>query len=444
MRPLDPGDPRRVEGYRVLARLGSGGMGVVYFARTAGGRAVALKMVHPELADDPEFRVRFRREATIARSVGGGFTAPVVEAGTEAAIPWLATEFVPAVSVAEAVGEFGPLPVESVWTLAAGTAEALVSLHAAGVVHRDLKPANVLMAADGPRVIDFGIARALEGTTLSHTGARAAGSPGFMSPEQVAGGPVGPPSDVFSLGTTLAYACTGSEPFGDGPWHAIMFRVQRERPRLDAIADPGLRELVAACTERDPSRRPTAAALAARLVPRADGLWPPPLIAAEIVRREREAENPPVPGSPGAVRSRGPRVVLAVGAAAAIGVPVALWSMSGEEKPVAPPSPTAAPSTPSPRVTSRTFEFYVSGTARLPTLTYSVDGRSVTLKNVRLPWRVSVPAPPEPRVSAWKIDYRHTRGSVSWRLLVDGFETATGGNFAAGPAGGRGGTNGRN
>ncbi|WP_207936644.1 serine/threonine-protein kinase, partial [Actinomadura sp. KC216] len=308
MRPLEPDDPREVETggrrYRVLARIGSGGMGVVYLGRSAAGRAVAIKMVHPEFAADDEFRDRFQREAAVARRVGGGFTAAVIDADPGAELPWLVTEYLPSVSVRDAVRSSGPLAVDAVWELAAGIAEALVSIHEAGVVHRDLSPANVLLTADGPRVIDFGIARAIEASSVSRPGTRA-GAAGFMSPEQAAGEPIGASSDVFSLGSTLAFAATGREPFGDGVWHVKLRRVQSEAPRLDGIGDPELRALIETCMERDAARRPTAADLAERLARRrteraagpgeGSAASLPPAVAAEIARRRTAAENPPVP-----------------------------------------------------------------------------------------------------------------------------------------------------
>ncbi|WP_201776464.1 serine/threonine-protein kinase, partial [Streptacidiphilus carbonis] len=263
MQALESDDPPQLGGYRLLARLGAGGMGRVYLARSRGGRRVALKVIRPELADDPDFRARFAREVASARAVGGAFTVSVLDADPQAATPWLATEYVSGPSLSAAVREHGPLPLDSVRALAAGLAEALAAIHAAGVVHRDLKPSNVLLAADGPRVIDFGISRAAETTELTRTG-MVVGSPGFMSPEQIEGSPVTPATDVFSLGAVLAYAATGAGPFGEGATPALLYRVVHSEPRLDGVPEQ-LRGLVAACLSKDAAVRPTPDGLLDRL-----------------------------------------------------------------------------------------------------------------------------------------------------------------------------------
>ncbi|MFE5036442.1 serine/threonine-protein kinase [Streptomyces sp. NPDC056683] len=209
MAALEPGDPRSVGEYQLLRRLGAGGMGRVFLGRSPGGRPVAVKVVRAELvAGQPEFRSRFRREVEAARKVSGAFTAPVVDADPDASLPWLVTSYIAGPSLQDAVAERGPLPATTVLDLAAGLAEALTSIHAAQLVHRDLKPSNVLLAEDGPRVIDFGIARSVESATITQAGLMV-GSPGFMSPEQVAGSEVTGASDVFSLG---AVRCWRSRP----------------------------------------------------------------------------------------------------------------------------------------------------------------------------------------------------------------------------------------
>ncbi|MEU8709916.1 tetratricopeptide repeat protein [Streptomyces sp. NPDC048565] len=270
MEPLVAGDPTRVGDFVLHARLGAGGMGEVFLGRSPGGRAVAVKVVHPHLARQAEFRRRFRQEVAAARAVGGAFTAPVVAAGSEDDAPWIATVYVPGPPLAEAVAKAGPLPDSSVWPLAAGLAEALAAIHAERLLHRDLKPSNVLLAADGPRVIDFGIARAMDATALTGTGA-VIGTPGFMSPEQAEGGQVGPPSDVFSLGAVLAFAATGSEPFGQGPPLAVLHRVVTSEPRLGALRGP-VRPLITACLAKNPADRPTTAQLLERITSH----WSPP------------------------------------------------------------------------------------------------------------------------------------------------------------------------
>ena len=258
---LLPTDPEWVGPYRLLGRLGAGGMGEVYLARSPGGRLVAVKVIRPELAADRGFRARFAREAAAARTVSGIFTAPVVDADTEASRPWLATAYVPGPSLAEAVAQRGPLPPGVVLTLGAGLAEGLQAIHAAGLVHRDLKPSNVLLADDGPRVIDFGIARAADGSGLTQTG-MILGSPGFLSPEQAEGRAVGPPSDVFSLGSVLNFAASGEGPFGAGSVASLVYRVVNGEPNLSGVPEQ-LRPLIQRCLAKDPASRPTAGELLA-------------------------------------------------------------------------------------------------------------------------------------------------------------------------------------
>jgi serine/threonine protein kinase len=260
-RELAPSDPELIGPYRLRGRLGAGGMGRVYLGLSPGGRAVAVKVIRAELATDPEFRARFQREVEVARQVSGLYTAPVLDADTDGPEPWLATAYVPGPSLADVVTEHGPLPAASVLTLAAGLAEGLSAIHAAGVVHRDLKPANVLLADDGPRVIDFGISRAAEASSLTHTGL-VVGSPGFMSPEQAEGRGTGPASDIFSLGAVLTFAATGRGPFGAGSTPAQMYRVVHDSPQLDLVPT-GIRPLIARCLAKDPAERPTAADLLA-------------------------------------------------------------------------------------------------------------------------------------------------------------------------------------
>jgi serine/threonine protein kinase len=260
---LRAGDPQSMGPYRLLGRLGAGGMGQVFLGRSAGGRLVAVKVIRPELAGEPGFRARFAREVAAARTVCGLFTAPVADADVQGPVPWLATAYVAGPSLADAVDAQGPLPVASVLTLAAGLAEGLEAIHAAGLVHRDLKPSNVLLAEDGPRVIDFGISRAAEASVLTQTGT-VMGSPGFMSPEQAQGREVGPPSDVFSLGAVLTFAATGQGPFGTGATPALIYRVVHQQPDTAGLPRP-IRPLVERCLAKDPGQRPATTDLLAAL-----------------------------------------------------------------------------------------------------------------------------------------------------------------------------------
>ncbi len=255
MQPLGLDDPRRIGDYRLLGVLGAGGMGRVYLGRSAGGRTVAVKVIRPDLVADPEFRTRFQREVAAARRVGSSCTAPVLDADVAANPPWLATGYVAGLALSDAVERFGPLGEHSLLVLAHGLAEALIAVHAAGVVHRDLKPSNVLLALDGPKVIDFGIARAMDDTSLTTTG-KVIGSPAFMSPEQVTGEPIGPAGDMFALGGVLAYAAAGQGPFGTGDTVQLLWRVVYEEPRIEAVP-PRLRPVVAACLAKNPADRPT-------------------------------------------------------------------------------------------------------------------------------------------------------------------------------------------
>ncbi|MFF3612677.1 protein kinase [Streptomyces sp. NPDC002580] len=306
MEKLWAGDPQQIGAYRLLARLGAGGMGHVYLARSDRGRTVAVKLVREELAEQEEFRARFRQEVQAARRVGGLWTAPVLDADTEAGIPWVATGYVAGPSLQAVVGrDHGALPERSVRILAAGLAHALQDIHSAGLIHRDLKPSNVLVTIDGPRVIDFGIARALETVTdggLTHTGALV-GSPGFMAPEQVRGDRVTPACDVFCLGSILSYAATGALPFGaaNSGVHAMMFRIVQEEPDLTGVPE-GLADLVRDCLRKDADARPSLDEILERTGAGetvADGRtldpWLPSALVAQLGRhavRLLDTENP--------------------------------------------------------------------------------------------------------------------------------------------------------
>ncbi|MFF6907079.1 serine/threonine-protein kinase [Streptomyces sp. NPDC012389] len=293
IRPLVAGDPERIGPYPFLGRLGAGGgMGRVYLARSAGGRTVAVKVVHEEHISIGEFRARFRREIEAARRVGGRYTAPVLDADH----PWVATGYAPGPSLEQAVRGHGPLPAESVHALAEGLLRALRGIHAAGIVHRDLKPSNVLLTVDGPRVIDFGIARALQVSVeslLTSTG-MVIGSPGFMAPEQIFGEETGTGADVFALGCVLVYAATGQLPFGNGAsnQHAVMYRIVESAPDLTRVGDARLRELIGRCPTKKAAERPGVDALLADAgtseSPGATlrgGAWLPPQLLARLARQ---------------------------------------------------------------------------------------------------------------------------------------------------------------
>ncbi|GHC70949.1 serine/threonine-protein kinase [Streptomyces flavofungini] len=266
MHPLEADEPAVIGPYRLLGRLGSGGMGRVYLGRSTGGRTVAVKIVHPHFALDEEFRARFRREVDAARRVGGDWTAPVLEADPEASVPWVATAYAAGPSLTEAVRDGGALPEHSVRVLGAGLAEALAHVHGLGLVHRDVKPSNVLLTMDGPRLIDFGIARATDGTaSLTSTGV-SIGSPGYMSPEQILGKGVTGAADVFSLGAVLVYAATAGTPFPGDSSAALLYKVVHAEPELGSLTGD-FHDLVAACLAKDPADRPAPAALARHLAP---------------------------------------------------------------------------------------------------------------------------------------------------------------------------------
>jgi serine/threonine protein kinase len=302
--PLTSDDPRQLGSYQVRARLGTGGMGQVYLAITPAGRRVALKMVRAEFGDDEQFRARFRQEVAAAQRVHGLFTAQVLDADPDAPQPWLATSYVPGLSLRQAVTEFGPLPEDTVVLLMAGIAEALQAIHAAGIVHRDLKPANVILAADGPRVIDFGIAQAAAAPALTGSGSRV-GSPRFMAPEQARGQPATAAVDVFALGSLATYASTGHPPFGTDHPLAVLGRVLHDPPSLDGCP-PDLRDLIERCLAKDPAQRPppgdiidTCRAMAGGGLSFERPWLPVPVYAATATAATPEVTRPgPDPGPP--------------------------------------------------------------------------------------------------------------------------------------------------
>ncbi|MFJ9626365.1 PQQ-binding-like beta-propeller repeat protein [Streptomyces sp. NPDC101175] len=294
MKPLRPEDPQQLGPYRLVARLGTGGMGRVYLATSAAGRTVAVKVIRPEMAEDKKFRTRFRREVAAAAAVGGTYTAHVLDAAPDAETPWLATTYIPGPTLAEAVADHGPLPVETVLALGAGIAEALISVHAAGLVHRDLKPSNVLLAADGPRVIDFGIVRARDGYELTGSGTLF-GSLEYMCPEQATGERMGPEGDMFCLGSVLAFAASGRPPFSGGASAAVLYQVVHGSPDLGAVPEP-LDKIISLCLAKDPALRIDPHRLSAACAPGGaeqvltEGWLPAPVTAAIADHRAAAAD----------------------------------------------------------------------------------------------------------------------------------------------------------
>ncbi|MCX4486260.1 serine/threonine protein kinase [Streptomyces anulatus] len=367
MDKLGSDDPHRIGAYRLLGRLGEGGMGQVFLARSDRGRTVALKLVRRELAEQPEFRARFRQEVRAAHRVGGAWTAPVLDSDTEAPVPWVATGYVAGPSLQRIVsgrpgapvtdsGAYGPLPLRSVRFLGSGLAHALQHIHGAGLIHRDLKPSNVLMTIDGPRVIDFGIARALESVPdgdLTRTGALV-GSPGFMAPEQVRGERVTTACDVFCLGSVLAYAASGRLPFGtteSGGVHALMFRIAQEDPDLTGVPED-LAGVVRDCLAKDPAARPGTGEILARLgEAEADEPWLPGTLLAQLGRHAvglLDAEDPEDPRGPGA--PHGPPYAQHPQAAHTPEAPRhPRAARTGPESPESPILPPAAPIPPGPQ-----------------------------------------------------------------------------------------------
>ncbi|WP_052434753.1 MDR family MFS transporter [Streptacidiphilus melanogenes] len=306
MDELIAGDPPFIGPYRLIARLGAGGMGLVYLGRSEHGRTVAVKVVQAEYAGHPEFRRRFAREVSAARQVGGSWTATVLDGDPEAPVPWVATQYIPGPDLHTVVSkDFGPLPETSVRTLANRLALALQAVHRAGLIHRDLKPSNVLVTVDGPRVIDFGIARAMDSlagdSLLTRTG-MLIGSPGFMSPEQVRGLELTPASDVFCLGAVLVYAATGRLLFGagDSGLNAHLFRIAEEEPDLTGVPD-GLVDLVRACLHKNPAERPTLEQLVERTAAADESAeWLPSPVLAQLGRHAAELLDyaPVTPSAP--------------------------------------------------------------------------------------------------------------------------------------------------
>jgi hypothetical protein len=366
MDALRPGDPASVGGYRLLGRLGAGGMGQVFAGVSPGGRHVAVKVIHPAHAGTSQFRERFALEIEAARKVGGFHTAQVVDADPQADPPWMVTAYVDGPSLQDAVERDGPLPPGRVRALGAGLAEGLAAIHAHGLVHRDLKPPNVILAADGPRIIDFGIARAVDGTSGMTTAGAVMGTAAYLSPEQIHGKPAGPASDVFALGCVLAYAATGRPPFAGDSAMATMFRIATEPPDLAGLDDSELAALIDACLAKAAQDRPEVPAVLAALsgaglapvaaraptgaVPAAVGYDASSQTRTSVPVRGRSGRHAlplPVPAPPGGAVSparaprarrsrRGVAALIAALAVGAVALAVVLWvSLSAGRTPQA-------------------------------------------------------------------------------------------------------------
>ncbi|WP_254705698.1 serine/threonine-protein kinase [Streptomyces vilmorinianum] len=398
--PLDPLDPRETAGYRLLARLGEGGMGTVYLSHTRGGQPVAFKVVRREYGQDPDFRRRFEQEVRAARRVQGYHLVPVVDHDTAGALPWIASAFVPGLSLADALTTYGPLPLPAVFQLAGCTARALGSIHAADVVHRDLKPANILLGSTGPYVIDFGIAQAADATQLTRSGG-VIGTPQYMSPEHALGEPVTAATDVFSLGLIAAVAATGRHPYGEGGATALGVRIantERMPPDLSGYPAP-LRTLLERCLTADPAARITTDELA-ELCERAAGRplrafdgWLPAPLMERIARREATAARPPEPApqpTPTATPTQ----------------PDASAHLAGQPTVSAPPRPgpahTPSPTaTPSPAPAKRTR----------PALLAAAGAVAVTLAAV-VTWVIVSPDGEKGRAGDTRADDKHTATSA--------------------------------
>ncbi|MCD9875921.1 endo alpha-1,4 polygalactosaminidase [Streptomyces guryensis] len=382
---LSLGDPESVGGYALVDRLGSGGMGIVYLGSSDSGRQVAVKVVHAQYAQDEEFRTRFRQEVAAARRVSGAFTAPVVDADPDAEQPWMATLYVPGRTLSDAVAQDGPLHGRALRVLALGLVEALRDIHRVGMVHRDLKPSNILIAEDGPRVIDFGISHAVDNEALTMTG-RLIGTPPFMSPEQFAAPrEVTGASDVFSLGSVLVYAATGNRPFDGSSPYLTGYQVMYEAPDLNGVAEP-LRSIAERCLDKDPAARPgldevrrMLRELPASDVPSVVSVVPVAPGVSDSAEADRRASRAhPVAPGPAADEGRteavptrtghGPRrrrVLIGIAAVLAVtGVSIAAMR-AGSHQDDASPSPTASG----------------SGTTAVP-----ASGAAVTLPPKHVPW----------------------------------------------------------
>ncbi|MGP4113342.1 protein kinase domain-containing protein [Streptomyces sp. 4N509B] len=445
MEALEPDDPTTIGPYRLLGWLGSGGMGRVYLGRSGSGRTVAVKVVHSDLARDPEFRRRFRAEVEAARRVSGVWTAPVLEADTESTVPWVATGYVAGAPLRQVVNPdlHGPLPEQTVWALAFGLAHALTEIHDSGLIHRDLKPSNVMVTLEGPKVIDFGIARAVDASVVTRTGGTL-GSPGYMPPEQITNDqPLTGAVDVFALGAVLAYAATGVQPFSwdEAHLHTVQYRVMNLEPHLGPEDGPlggELRALVARCLAKDPAQRPALAEIIPLAEARAGtAFWLPQGLTAWLGRNATkllDLDGPPAPVMPGAAAHvAGPSSVpSAPGAPSAI--PGDTTFPSGHHTP-------PVPRTPATPVTPVTPGMPVLPGMPAPPGGPGGPGTPGTPPTPVHPPRVSgLPAPPvwrRPRVALAAAAGAVALALTAWIVVANGGEG--GGGAQAGDSGGNGG-----
>ncbi|BAU87387.1 serine/threonine protein kinase [Streptomyces laurentii] len=393
VQPARSGDPKRVGPYRIIGRLGSGGMGTVHAGLDPAGLRVAVKVIHPAQAEDPEFRARFRREVQLSSRVHGPCLIPLLAADPDAETPWLATAYAPGSTLDQHLAAHGALTGATLFAFATGTAQALAAIHTAGVVHRDVKPQNVILTPAGPRVLDFGIAHAADGTSVTRTGVMT-GTPGWISPEHYRTGIAGPEGDMFAWGTLVAYAATGRLPFGTGAPDVVAYRVMSQEPDLDGLPDE-LREPLTKALAKNPAERISAEAAAeecARLLARqatqalGAAAEPEPTRISDHLTTAWNLpgmEDPTwsLPAPPRRKHALITAAVTAIAVAAASGGIVAFYS-SDNRTDVDLTSGRASPSTPSTEISAPVS---ASGTMTAGTPTETPSAAVVDPRTIRIP-----------------------------------------------------------